>query len=162
MQVSAILIDHFKSKTLGFYFTVAVILLSLVQLIVYIAAFTPVSWESYMHWSVILFSVLAIVSGAALSVSRFTAPWAPAAATLMEFLSFLMFMRYGYMYFSQIFFSGISLSLIMQMYYGYLVSILLYLLIFVLGVISMFLPQTKAKAKTKAKGKAHAAAGGKA
>lgn len=41
--------NNFKSKALGFYFTAAVVVLSFLQLIVYIAAFTPVSWESYMH-----------------------------------------------------------------------------------------------------------------
>lgn len=47
--------NYFKSKALGFYFTAAVVVLSFLQLIVYIAAFTPVSWESYMHWTVIFF-----------------------------------------------------------------------------------------------------------
>lgn len=135
--------NYFKSKALGFYFTASVVVLSLIQLIVYVAAFTPVSWESYMHWSVIFFSALAIVSGIGLSVFKVTSPWAPAAATLMEFLSFLMFMRYGYMYFSQIFFSGVTVSLIFQMYYGYLVSIILYVVTFILGIIAMSLKQIK-------------------
>ena len=67
----------------------------------------------------------------------------------MEFLSFLMFMRYGYMYFSQIFYSGISLSLIFQMYYGYLVSIILYIVIFGLGVAAMSIKQNKPEENTK-------------
>lgn len=143
MQVLEKLKTYFKSKALGFYFTAAVVVLSFVQLIVYVAAFTPVSWESYMHWTVIFFSVLAILSGVGLSVFKITSPWAPAAATLMEFLSFLMFMRYGYMYFSQIFYSGVTLSLIFQMYYGYLVSIILYVVVFGLGIAAMSLKQNK-------------------
>lgn len=143
MQVLEKLKNYFKSKALGFYFTAAVTLLSFVQLIIYIAAFTPVSWESYMHWTVIFFSVLAVISGIVLSIFKVTSPWAPAAATLMEFLSFLMFLRYGYMYFSQIFFSGVTLSLIFQMYYGYLVSIIFYVVTLVLGVVAMALKQNK-------------------
>lgn len=135
--------DFFKSKALGFYFTAAVVVLALAQLIVYIAAFTPVSWESYMHWTVIFFSALAIVLGAGLSVFKGTSPYAPAAATLMEFLSFLMFIRHGYMYFSQIFFSGVTLSLIFQMYYGYLVSLILYIVALGSGVAAMSLKQNK-------------------
>lgn len=146
MQVLEKLKDYFKSKALGFYFTAAVVLLSFVQLIVYVAAFTPVSWESYMHWTVIFFSVLAIVSGIGLSVFKATSSWAPAAATLMEFLSFLMFIRYGYMYFSQIFFSGVTLSLIFQMYYGYLVSIIFYVVTLGLGVAAVSLKQNKPEA----------------
>ena len=149
MRVFKILKNFFKSKALGFYFTAAVVALSLVQLIVYVAAFTPVSWESYMHWTVIFFSVLAILSGIGLALFKITSPWAPAAATLMEFLSFLMFMRYGYMYFSQVFYSGISLSLIFQMYYGYLVSIILYIVIFGLGVAAMSIKQNKPEENTK-------------
>lgn len=149
MRVLEILKNYFKSKALGFYFTAAVVALSIAQLIVYVAAFTPVSWESYMHWTVIFFSVLAILSGIGLSVMKITSPWAPVAATLMEFLSFLMFMRYGYMYFSQIFYSGISLTLIFQMYYGYLISIILYLVIFGLGIAAISLRQNKPDGNAK-------------
>ncbi len=152
--------NYFKSKALGFYFTAAVVVLSFLQLIVYIAAFTPVSWESYMHWTVIFFSVLAIISGAGLSVLKVTSPWAPVAATLMEFLSLLMFVRYGYMYFSQIFFGGFSFALVFQIYYGYLVSIILYILILGLGTASIFLKQTKAVENCKTENEAVAPAGG--
>ena len=152
--------NYFKSKALGFYFTMAVVVLSFVQLIVYVAAFTPVSWESYMHWTVIFFSVLAIISGIGLSVLKVTSPWAPVAATLMEFLSLLMFVRYGYMYFSQIFFGGFSLALVFQMYYGYLVSLILYVCILGVGTASIFLKQTKRAENCKNGNEAVAPAGG--
>lgn len=140
--------DYFKTRDIGFYFTMSVVLLSAVELIIYTVAFSPVTWETYMHWSVIFFIVMAIVLGIGLSIFNVTAPWAPAAATLMEFLSFLMFMRYGYMYFSQIFYSGFSLSLFFQMYYGYLVSIFLYIIMFGLGIASSFLKQYHKVEKT--------------
>ena len=58
-----------------------------------------------------------------------------------------MFMRYGYMYFSQIFFGGISLSLFFQMHFGYLWCILLYVAVFGIGIAGMFLKQSKKEAE---------------
>ena len=49
-----------------------------------------------------------------------------------------MFNRYGYMYYSELFFGGIELRLIFSMYYGYLFSLLIYIVIFVLGIIACF------------------------
>ncbi len=151
--------NYFKSKALGFYFTAAVVVLSFLQLIVYIAAFTPVSWESYMPLDGHILFGIGNHIGAGLSVLKMTSPWAPVAATLMEFLSLLMFVRYGYMYFSQIFFGGFSFALVFQMYYGYLVSIILYILILGLGTASIFFKQTKAVENCKTENEAVAPAG---
>ena len=140
--------EFFTTRWLGFYFTAALVVLSFVQLIIYAVAFSPVSWESYKHWTVIFFAVLAIVCGAVMPFFRVTAPWSAAAATLMEFLSFLMFVRYGYMYFSQIFFGGVSISLFFQMYYGYLASLILYVLCFAIGIAAIFLKQERKTKKT--------------
>ena len=139
--------EFFKSRALGFWFTTAAVILSVARLSVYIAGFTLPAWESYFHWTVVFFSVVAIAAGIALSVFDTTAPYAAAATTLFEFLSFLMFMRYGYMYFSQIFFGGISLSLFFQMHFGYLWCILLYVAVFGIGIAGMFLKQSKKEAE---------------
>lgn len=155
MQFLKKVADYFRTRGIGFYFTAVAVVMSLIQMIIYISAFTPAAWVSYMHWSVILFAVIAIVGGIALSIFDRTAGFAPALVTLMEFLSFLMFMRYGYMYFSQIFFSGVTLTLIFQMYYGYLGSLILYFLTFIVGIAAIFIRQVKvpasnAKAEVKA------------
>ena len=42
------------------------------------------------------------------------------------------------MYYSELFFGGIELRLIFSMYYGYLFSLLIYIVIFVLGIIACF------------------------
>lgn len=136
--------DFLRSRRLGFYFTAAAILLAAVQFIVYLAAFTAPEWTTYMHWTVPFFSALAIVSGAALSLFKKTAPFAPAAVTLCAFLSFLMFAKFGYMYFSIQFYGGITAARIANMYYGYLADIILYVLIFVTGIAAIFMKQTKA------------------
>lgn len=134
---------YFKTRGVGFYFTAVAVVLSFIQFIIYIAAFTPAAWISYMHWSVVFFAVVAIAGGIVLSLFDKTAGFAPAIVTLAEFLSFLMFMRYGYMYFSQIFFSGVSLTLIFQMYYGYLGSLILYFLTFIIGIAAIFIRQVR-------------------
>lgn len=135
--------EYFKTRGIGFYFTLVVVILSFIGVIIYVVAFNNDTWVSYMHWSVILFLSLSIIFGAGLSIFNVTSSWAPAAATLFNFLSFLMFMRYGYMYFSQIFYSGITISLIFQMYYGYLASLILYILALGLGIAAISLKQYK-------------------
>lgn len=138
MQVLTILKEFFKSKTIGFYVTIAAIILSVVQAIIYPVAFAAQAYVPYSHWSTTVFAVIGIVGGAALLCFKKTQDFAPAVVGLFELLSFYMFIRYGYMYFSTLFFGGISLELIFQMYYGYLWSIILYLVTFVLCIVAIF------------------------
>lgn len=131
--------EFFATRRAGFYFTLAVAVISFVQLIVYAVAFSSSAIVTYRHWTVIFFAALAALVAAAMPFFRVTAPWAAAAATLAEFLSFLMFVRHGYMYFSQIFYGGVSVSLFFQMHYGYLASMILYVLALAAGIAAVFL-----------------------
>ena len=131
--------EFFATRRAGFYFTLAVAVISFVQLIVYAVAFSSSAIVTYRHWTVIFFAALAALVAAAMPFFRVTAPWAAAAATLAEFLSFLMFVYHGYMYFSQIFYGGVSVSLFFQMHYGYLASMILYVLALAAGTAAVFL-----------------------
>lgn len=141
--------DFFKSRRIGFYLTVAAVILALVQLIVYAAAFSASDFIRYKHWSVILFSVFAMLFGLGLGLTRWTEPFAPLAVFVFELISFLMFAKYGYMYFSELFFAGVTAEAVSQMYYGYMASIVLYVLIWGVSIAAFFTHQSK-KMKTGA------------
>lgn len=140
------------TRRLGFYFIVAAVVLALVQVIIYGIAFSELSFTKYRHWSVIFFSVISIISGLGLTVSRWTSPWAAGVMLVMEFLSFLMFFKYGYMYFSELFFAGVTAEVIGEMYYGYMASMILYVLVFIIGIAAVFLKQYDNRITTDKKG----------
>lgn len=135
--------DFFKSRRLGFYFTVAAVLLALIQVIIYAAAFSTIRFVVYKHWSVILFSVFAILAGIGLSCTKWTETFAPVAILVFEVLSFVMFVKFGYMYFSEHFYGGVTLETIFSLHYGYLGSIILYILTWAVCAAAMFMRQSK-------------------
>lgn len=131
------------SRSLGFYFLVSALILSLVQIVIYNVAFSANDFIQYKHYSVILCASLAIVCGLLLSLTKWTDSFAAYITFFLELLSFLMFLKYGYMYFSELFFAGVTWTRITQMYYGYMASIILYLIIFVITIASFFMKQRK-------------------
>ena len=54
-----------------------------------------------------------------------------------------MFIYYGYMYFSTLFYSGITWDAISLMHYGYWLSIVLYVLIFASSIVAIYKKQSK-------------------
>lgn len=137
--------EFFKSRSFGFYFTAGALLLALIQLIIYAAAFSTVDFVKYRHWTVIFCSVLAICAGVGLSCFKWTEHFAPLAVFVLTLASFLMFVKYGYMYFSELFFAGVSAEAVSQMYYGYMGSIVLYIMMWGVSIAALFLRQSKRK-----------------
>lgn len=131
--------EYLKNKKLGYYFVLAISLLALIELIIYLTAFLDPQWESYYDSSVVIFSAIAFVLGATSLCFKNLSRWGAGLSLLFSFLSFLMFNRYGYWYYSQIFFGGIEFRLILEMYYGYLYTILISLVIFGLGIAACFM-----------------------
>ena len=140
-----------KTKKPGYYFVLAISLLALAQLVIYLMAFPGTQWEPYYDQSVVLLSgaaaLLGIVSLAADALFCWKAAthFGGGLCLLLSFLSFLMFNRYGYMYYSELFFGGIEVRLIFSMYYGYLYSLVSYILIFVLGICACFMKHDAAE-----------------
>ena len=139
------ILNHLKNKKAGYYFVMAISLLSLIQLIIYLVAFLDSQWESYFDISIVIFSSLAFLSGLISLVIdgifniKEATHFGGGLCLLFNFLSFLMFNRYGYMYYSQVFFGGIEFRLIISMYYGYLYSLIIYIIVSGLGIASCFM-----------------------
>lgn len=151
MMVMKKIKTFFGSRSLGFWFTVAAVVLSFVQLIVYAVAFSSPSLRSYGDWKTTFFSVIAVVLCVGLACFKYTERFAPVALTLFELISFYMFMLYGYMYFSTLFYNGISAEAISLMHYGYWLSIVLYVLTFASGIVAIYKKQSREE-KTVAQG----------
>lgn len=135
--------NFFKTRGIGFYFTVAAWVLALVQLIVYAVAFATPALRSYGDWETTLFSVIALVLCVGLACFKPTERFAPVVLAIFELLSFYMFIYYGYMYFSTLFYSGITWDAISLMHYGYWLSIVLYVLIFASSIVAIYTKQSK-------------------
>lgn len=135
--------EFIKTRGLGFYFLVGAVILSLIQIIIYEVAFSHSDFLRYKHFSVTLLAVLAIIVSLGMTLTKRTKQLAPITMFFMELFSFMMLMKYGYMYFSELFFGGISLEVIGQMYYGYMGSIVLYVLIFIITIAAFFMKQSK-------------------
>lgn len=137
--------NYFKSKKLGYFFVLAISLLAASQLVIYLLAFLDPRWISYYDQSVVILSAaaaaLGLLSVAVDAIFRWKGAthFGAGLCLLCSFASFLMFNRYGYMYYSELFFGGIELRLIFAMYYGYLFSLLIYLVIFGLGIAACFM-----------------------
>lgn len=150
--------NFFKTRRAGFYFTVAAVILSLIELIIYSMAFNDILYVQYYSTASVTCSVLAIVLGILFSCTKWTERCAPAAVALLELLAFLFFIREGYWYFTTQFYAGISWTAIITMYYGYLVSIVMYVVILIISVASMYMKQSKPCEEQKINAKEEVAA----
>lgn len=143
--------NRLRSKKAGYYFVMVMSLLSLAQLVIYLLAFLDPQWQPYFDRSVVILSSVAAGAGIvsllvdALFKVKASTHFGGGLCLLFAFLSFLMFNRHGYMYYSELFFGGIELRLIFSMYYGYLYSLLIYIVVFVLGIASCFMKHDAAE-----------------
>lgn len=135
--------EFLQTRNIGFYLILASIVLSIIQIIIYEVGFSATDFIKYKHFSVTLLAVFAIFVTLGLSATKWTERLAPFAMFFMELFSFLMLIKYGYMYFTELFFAGVTWTRITQMYYGYMGSIILYVLIFVISITSFFMKQSK-------------------
>lgn len=150
--------NFFKTRKLGFYFTAAAVVLALIQLIVYAIAFNDVLYVQYRSTTAIVCSSVAIALGVLLSCTKWTEKCAPAAVALFELLAFLFFIRDGYWYFTTQFFAGVTWTAIVTTYYGYLVSVIMFVAILALSVASVYMKQSKIRKAENANLQTEAAA----
>ncbi len=137
--------NFFKTRSLGFYFTASAVVLSLIQLIIYAVAFNDIMYVQYFSTAAVVCSVLAVVLGIGLSCTKWTEQWAPAAVAALELLACLFFIKDGYWYFTTQFFAGVTWKAITTTYYGYLVSIVMFVVILGISTASIYLKQSKVR-----------------
>lgn len=135
--------NFIKTRALGFYFTLAATILAIIQAIIYSIAFNDPLYVQYFSTTALTCSIFAIVLGVILSCTKWTERWAPAAIAALELAAFMMFIRDGYRYFTTQFYGGVTTQAILSTYYGYLYSIVFFIIILGLSVASIYLKQSK-------------------
>lgn len=120
--------DFFSTKAAGFYVSVASVILSLATLLVYVLYGTVGDGGQYFSSVAMMFLVISIVAFGVMSVFKVTAPWASFVQAALLFISFLICLYSCYMYFSEVFYGGITGRAFQLMNKYFLYSLILYLL----------------------------------
>lgn len=129
--------DYLKDKAVGFWFTCALTVLSIITAAVYAGCYAG---TDDMSWTAFALVLLAGLSGAAL-VGTKQFKYAPYALAVLIFLSLLFFI-YGIYYYVSVVMVGIDLD---SFDARFIVNFILYLLLFGLSIANLFLTQIKVK-----------------
>lgn len=143
--------DFFGTKAAGFYVSVASVILSLATLLVYVLYGTVGEGEQYFSPLALTLLVVSILAFGGMCIFRMTAPWASFVQAALLFASFLICLYSCYMYFSEVFYDGITARAfeLMNKYFFY--SLILYLLSVITSQVGAQMRQLK-KPETMAPG----------
>lgn len=139
-KILEILKKWITSKAIGFYFSLASLLLLIIELIAY-----PGVPVDIMNKNAIIVLIVGIVLFILLSIFRFTSNIAPISLLVCGFLSLIFIAQAeGFIdYFSTQFFEGVSLEVILKLPVPVLVTVLSIILSFIISSVSIYLPQVK-------------------
>ena len=135
-----IIYNFFKSKRINYY-----IGLVFAVLMIFIGVFYAVTYNAETYYNAIVW-VLALIGGLAyigLSIFDITAPFAPILLGLGALGTFTSNIRYCYMYFTNIFFNGVTLKAILDMNITCTLTIVIPLITLVASIVLMYLKQNR-------------------
>jgi hypothetical protein len=125
-------------KRIGFYFSVASIVTLVAAMLSYVNGFTDTLLE-YNNSNVLGIGFIGIGAFAVLLLIDFTSNYAPLALWLGCFASFLTYISNIYMYFTGVFYNGVSLEAFGLIDPIVLTSTILYVVSFVLANLAMYM-----------------------
>ena len=133
--------NYFANKKInffvGFSFAILMIFLGLFYAITYSAEtayYNPIVW------------IIALIGGfgfIGLSLTKYTIPFAPVILGLGGLGTFTSHIRYCYLYFTNIFFNGVTLKGILDMNITCTLTILIPLAALIVGIVLMYMKQWK-------------------
>ena len=129
-------------KTTGFYFFVVSVVMLIAAMILYKTQFVG-TLADYHNPMVYVPGIVGIVASLALLAFKPTARYAGLVLWACSLVTFLMFVLAIYMYFTGVFYSGISSEAFKLIDKGVLSSTILFLLSLILGNVAMWLKQVK-------------------
>ena len=136
--------NFFKSKRINYY-----IGLSFSVLMIFVGIFYAITYSAESYYNSIVW-ILAIVGGLAyiaLSIFDITAPFAPVVLAMSALGTFTSHIRYCYMYFTNIFFNGVTLKGILDMNITCSLTIVIPLITLITSIVLMYLKQTRKESK---------------
>ena len=125
-------------KRIGFYFSVASILTLVAAMLSYVNGFTDTLLE-YNNSNVLSIGFIGIGAFVVLLIIDFTSNYAPIALWLGVFASLLTYVSNIYMYFTGVFYNGVSLEAFGLIDPIVLTSTVLYIVSFVLANLAMYM-----------------------
>lgn len=129
-------------KTVGFYFSVVSMILLILSMVLYKTKFTGILSEYYSN-VVFIPSIIGLVLSVILLIFNKTSKYSPIVLWVCTFISFLLFIQAIYMYFTGVFYNGVTSEAIALINKGVLVSVVFYLITCVISNIAVWLKQSK-------------------
>ena len=129
-------------KTVGFYFSIVSMILLIISMVLYKTKFTGILSEYYSS-AVFIPAIIGLVLGVILLIFNKTAKYSPIVLWVCTFISFLLFIQAIYMYFTGVFYNGVTSEAIALINKGVLVSVVFYLITCVISNIAVWLKQSK-------------------
>lgn len=129
-------------KTVGFYFSVVSMILLILSMVLYKTKFTGILSEYYSN-VVFIPAIIGLVLSVILLIFNKTSKYSPIVLWVCTFISFLLFIQAIYMYFTGVFYNGVTSEAIALINKGVLVSIVFYLITCVISNIAVWLKQSK-------------------
>lgn len=129
-------------KTVGFYFSVVSMILLILSMVLYKTKFTGILSEYYNN-VVFIPAIIGLVLSVILLIFNKTSKYSPIVLWVCTFISFLLFIQAIYMYFTGVFYNGVTSEAIALVNKGVLVSVVFYLITCVISNIAVWLKQSK-------------------
>lgn len=129
-------------KTVGFYFSVVSMILLILSMVLYKTKFTGILSEYYNN-VVFIPAIIGLVLSVILLIFNKTSKYSPIVLWVCTFISFLLFIQAIYMYFTGVFYNGVTSEAIALINKGILVSVVFYLITCVISNIAVWLKQSK-------------------
>lgn len=130
-------LDWFKTRRLGFWLLVPVVVLSFIVPFVYLAGFKLTNQFSGWGMALPFIAILGFVA----AFFKPTEKYAPIIMYILEFVSLLVFVKTSYMYLTTAFFNGITGNILVQAGFPYSFCTIALLLNMALCIAAMFLKQ---------------------
>ena len=129
-------LDFYKQK--GFYVSLASVVLLLVANFCYLFGFSGLLLE-YNNSNVMLISVIGIVVFAALLLVKYTSNYSPIVLWMVNVISFLLFILNIYMYFTGVFYNGLTAEAFGLIKPIVLVALVLFLTSMIVSNVSVYM-----------------------
>ena len=129
-------------KTVGFYFSVVSMILLILSMVLYKTKFTGILSEYYNN-VVFIPAIIGLVLSVILLIFNKTSKYSPIVLWVCTFISFLLFIQAIYMYFTGVFYNGVTSEAIALINKGALVSVVFYLITCVISNIAVWVKQSK-------------------
>ena len=132
------------TKSTGFYVGAAAMLITIAQAVLYAAFFKQTAFFDSLA---VVLSVAGAVAFLLASLTTYSSPYAPVALAAADFVGLLAFIKATYMYLSDAFYGGFSLSALSSLGGGYISVFLLFLLSCVAANVAVYFKQNAVKSE---------------